>query len=94
MPLHRAAARIRSGLSPAKTCLNPWPAAPIRASSPTWTSSRKTVNWRSGETSAVGIGWRVSPAASVGTTNSESPPWTLSSRATSSSASHSSAAEM
>ena len=52
------------------------------------------MNWRSGETSAVGIGRRASPDALTGTTNSESWPGTVSSRATSSSASHSSAAEM
>ena len=63
MPLHRAATRIRSGFRPAKTCRKPLPATPISASSPTATSSRKTVNWRSGETIEVWIGLRVRPGA-------------------------------
>ena len=60
----------RSGLSPANSCAMPWSGCPTSASAGSRTSSRKTRNCRSGLTISIGIGWAVSPGASVGTTNS------------------------
>ena len=60
---------IRSGLRPANSCTRPPSSSPTSASAGSRTSSRNTWNCSSGLTISIGMGVKLSPGASVGTTN-------------------------
>src|SRR6201995_3203164 len=64
-----AAAVTRSGLSPANTARNPFPALPTSAAAGTRTWSKNTVNCFSGCTSSASMGCMLSPSDPAGTTN-------------------------
>ena len=68
MPLLIAAAVTRSAFRPENTARKPPPSSPTSAAALTATSSKYTVNCRSGWTSSASMGAMVRPAAPAGTT--------------------------
>ncbi len=69
MPVANAATMIRSGLSPANSCSRAASSSPTSASAGSLTSSKKSWNWRSGETISIGMARYSKPGVSRGTMN-------------------------